>query len=156
MIPYTIPLIQSMGYSLVQAYNVQKPVVLIFLITTVSTILASFILIEKIGPKGAAIALSIAIFLTEVLLMNLFYWKKLKVDIPYFWKEISKICIVMIGLLIFFYFFTPISNGDSFISLGTYVLIFTAIYVPTIYLLAMNSYEKDLVFSLVRLSNYQK
>lgn len=156
MIPYTVPLIQSMGYSLVQAYNVQKPVVLIFSVTTISTIVASFLLIEKFGPKGAAIALCIAIFLTEVLLMNLFYWKKLKVDIPYFWKEISKIGIVMILILVSFYFVGPILNGESFISMGTYVLLFTAIYFPTIYFIAMNSYEKDLVLSLVRLLNFKK
>jgi O-antigen/teichoic acid export membrane protein len=156
MIPYTIPLIQSMGYSLVQAYNVQKPVVFIFLLTTVLTISTSFVLIDKYGAIGAAIALSIAIFITEVFLMNLFYWKKLKINIPFFWVEISKIAVVMSVVLATFYFIGPFFKVNNFVSLGLYVLLFSSIYFPTIYFIAMNNYEKDLAFSVVRLLNLKK
>lgn len=156
MIPYTIPLIQSMGYSLVQAYNVQKPVVFIFLLTTVLTISTSFLLIDKYGAIGAAIALSIAIFISEVFLMNLFYWKKMKINIPLFWVEIIKIGVVMLVVLGIFYFVGSIFKVNSFVSLGLYVLIFSSIYFPTIYFIAMNTYEKALVFYVVRLLNFKK
>ncbi len=150
MIPYTIPLIQSIGYSLVQAYNVQKPLILIFLLTTALTILISFLLIDTYGAKGCAIALSIAIFVGEIVLMNWFYWKRLKINIPLFWKEISKIAVPMLlvtGLCSFLKMFQTTSN---FFYLLLNIFLFSTIYLPLVYFVGMNTYEKTLILSIFK------
>jgi O-antigen/teichoic acid export membrane protein len=147
MVPYTIPLIQSLGYLLVQAYNIQKPLIIIFLITTVLTISLSFLLIESYGAKGCAMALAVAIVVGEVLIMNWFYWKKLKIDIPLFWREIAKILAVMVLVTASCSFFISFFRIESLYSLVFYVACFAVIYFPLIYFVAMNAYEKNLVLS---------
>lgn len=148
MVPYTIPLIQSLGYLLIQAYNIQKPLVLIFLISTIITISLSFLLVDSYGAKGCAIALAVAIIVGEVLIMNWFYWKKLKLDIPLFWKEILKISMVMMVITVSCGYFISFFKIESLFSLVLYVACFSVVYCPLIYFIAMNSYEKSLVLSL--------
>jgi len=151
MIPYTMPLIQSIGNSLIQAYNVQKPLVVTFFITTVLTIGISFLLIDSYGAKGCAIALAIAIIFGEVIIMNWFYWKRLSIDIPLFWKEISKIAIVMFVLTLVFNFFVSFFVINSLFSLTGFVLLFSLVYFPIIYFVAMNTYEKELLLSILKI-----
>ena len=156
MVPYTIPLIQSIGYSLVQAYNVQKPLILIFLVTTILTIVISFLLIDKFGAKGCAIALSIAIIVGEILLMNWFYYKQLGINIPLFWKEISKIAIPMIAISVLFHFFKSLQAGNTLYYLLLNLIVFSSIYMPFIYWVGMNSYEKQLIFSIFKKNKINK
>lgn len=150
MIPYTIPLIQSIGNSLIQAYNVQKPLVITFLITTLLTIGISFLLIDNYGAKGCAIALAVAIIVGEVIIMNWFYWKRLEINIPFFWKEILKIAIVMLSLTIVFSVLISFFVINSLTSLVGFVLLFSLVYFPIIYLVAMNTYEKGLLLSIFK------
>lgn len=151
MVPYTIPLIQSLGYLLVQAYNIQKPLVLIFLISTIITITLSFLLVDSYGAKGCAIALAVAIIVGEVLIMNWFYWKKLKLDVPLFWKEILKISIVMTSITLIWAYFFSFIKIESLFTLVFYISCYSVVYCPLIYFIAMNSYEKSLVFSIINL-----
>lgn len=150
MIPYTIPLIQSVGYSLVQAYNVQKPVVLIYLLMALLTIVFTLVFLDDFGSMGAAIALCLAILIAEVLLMNLFYWKKLKVNILQFWKEIFKISIIMSLILATSYYFKFIFPLDNMLSLIIFVIFFSIFYFPIIYFFAMSLNEKMFFISLFR------
>jgi O-antigen/teichoic acid export membrane protein len=150
MIPYTLPLIQSIGNSLIQAYNVQRPLVITFLINTILTIMISYLLMHTYGAKGCAIALAIAIVIGEVIIMNWFYWKRLGINIPLFWKEIARIAIVMVCLTFVFKYIITFFIIKGLFSLVSFVLIFAIIYFPVIYFVAMNTYEKELVLSLFK------
>ena len=155
MVPYTIPLIQSLGYLLAQAYNVQKPLIIIFFISTVLTISLSFLLIDSHGAIGCAIALAIAIIVGEVLIMNWFYWKKLKINIPLFWKEILKISAVMFIVTLVSSFFVSAFEVKSLSALALYVLCFSIIYFPLIYVIAMNTYERNLILSFFNILKFK-
>jgi O-antigen/teichoic acid export membrane protein len=150
IVPYTVPLIQSLGYLLAQACNIQKPIVLIFLLSTIITIFLSFLLVDNYGAKGCAIALAFAIIVGEVLIMNWVYWKKLELNIPYFWIEILKISIVMFVITAISSYITSFFKIENLLSLVLYVLCFSFLYFPVIYFAAMNAYERNLVLSLFR------
>jgi O-antigen/teichoic acid export membrane protein len=150
MVPYTIPLIQSLGYMLVQAYNIQKPLLHIVLLSTIITIVMSILLVDSYGAKGCAIALAVAIVVGEVFIMNWFYWKKLKLNIPLFWKEIIKMTVIMMLISVSFGYLVSFYKIDSLHSLLVYVACFTLVYCPLIYITAMNSYEKGLVLSIIK------
>jgi len=156
MIPYTIPLIQSLGYPIIQAFNVQKFLVLTFFISTLITVGISLLLSKSYGAIGCAIALSIAIVIGEVLLMNWFYWRRLGLDIPLFWKEILKILVPMCVITSLFYFIRLTIKIDSLYVLVLNVGVFSLIYFPYIYFVGMNTYEKELVSSMVRMFKPKK
>jgi O-antigen/teichoic acid export membrane protein len=156
MVPYTIPLIQSLGYLLVQAYNIQKPLTLIFLVTTILTVSLSFLLIDSYGAKGCAIALCIAVTVGEVLIMNWFYWRKLKLNIPLFWKEIVKISVVMALVTIPCSFLSTFFGIKNLYTLVLYIVCFTIVYLPIVYFVAMNTYERNLLLSFFNILKLRK
>lgn len=149
IIPYSIPLIQSLGNSLIQAINIQKIQLPVYLITVFITIIISVILSPKYGALGCSIAIGTAIIIGEVLLMNWIYWKRIGLDILKFWKEIGKIFIPsLIIFIIGFIAFQQFSNKNIFL-LSLHIIFFTLVYFPAIYYFSMNFYEKNLIKSFI-------
>jgi O-antigen/teichoic acid export membrane protein len=106
IIPYIIPLIQGITGSILLAYNRQEFQVTVFIIISILVFGLSFLLGKDMGGLGCAIALAISIIVGEIVLMNWFYWKKIGLDIPAFWAEISRITLPMVIISsLFKYFF---------------------------------------------------
>jgi len=144
MIPYTFPLIQSLGGLFLQATGKLKIQLYIYITESVLVILFSFILTKYIGLYGAAISLSIGIIISEIILANI-YWKLLKIKIWEFWLEILKIMIpftlfVILGIFIMSHF-----NIDSYLYIIISVCFISIVYFIYIYFFAMNEYEKNLI-----------
>ena len=81
--------------------------------------------------------------------MNLFYWKKVGIDIPRFWKNIlsmSGVPAVMLagGLLLQKYI--SLTNWLGFFC-G--VILYTVVYCVGMYACGMDSYEKSIVLGAV-------
>jgi hypothetical protein len=81
--------------------------------------------------------------------MNIYYYKKVNIDIPLFWSEIFKMAIpVIIITAIDYYVNTLIFNNQlsgMIIKLG----LFLSFYLPIVYKFGTNQYEKDLVLSVL-------
>lgn len=148
MIPYTIPIIQTLGHPLIQAMNKQKFQAYVYLIISITTILLSILLVKNLEGIGCAIAVSVAIIAGEVVMMNWFYWKKIGINIPRFWFEIGKLTIPMVVTTIVFSIIFNLESQLSIIQLFTYFCSFSFIYFPIMFFCGVNAYEKQLILTM--------
>ena len=145
MIPLTIPLIQNVGLSILQAKNKYRYRIMILIGIAVLNVIISIPLAKMYGGIGAALGTGISLLLGQGIILNIYYWKKIKIDIPKFWKEIIKmsipiIFVVLIG--IFLHKMWPISNVFDFL---IQVLIYSLVYMFVVWNFSMNKSEKDIV-----------
>ncbi len=144
-VPLIIPLIQNLGITILQARNQMKFRSILYVIIAMCSLGISIPLAKHYGGIGCAFGTFIALLLGQVLAMNIYYYKKIHINIPRFWHEILKMtiapAIVTIASWIIFENI-PSYNVKSFI-VG--IIIFSMIYLTTIWFLSMNRYERNLL-----------
>lgn len=143
IIPTLVPLVQAIASILLQANNRLKFQTVVYFIMAIITIILSVWLTKKMGAIGSAVSLGIAIIIGEVFLMNWYYWKKIKLDIPKFWMEIIKITIPIASFTILYSLITKNSNSHNPYELIMNILIYSSLYFPLITFTCLNKYEKD-------------
>lgn len=157
-IPLTIPLIQNLGITILQARNEMKFRSLMYVFIAVLSLGAQIPLAKEFGAIGAAVGVSGALVLGQVIIMNIYYHKVQRIDIIMFWKEILKMSIVPCLIGVLFFNVLVIYEVSSVLNLMIAILIFTVIYIPLFWSFGLNKSEKILfsrpVFSI--LNKFQK
>ncbi|MCL4417955.1 MAG: oligosaccharide flippase family protein [Actinobacteria bacterium] len=145
MVPFTIDLIQNIGLAILQAKNMHIFRAIIFLIMSIINVLFSIPLALNFGGIGTAFATSVTYFLGNGLIMNYYYYRKVKLDVIRFWKEIFKLSTPIFVSLILGVLINHINFENLVISILLKIKLFTLIYGVTVWKIGLNSYEKDLV-----------
>lgn len=143
-----IPLVQSVGFCILQAKNCLKFRSLSYLIIAIVSLLGQIILSKEYGAIGCSIAISFALLLGQGLIMNFYYQKYQQLNIISFWKEILKLAIFPFMLS----FLWVILDLNKFLvhSIGTLLVgmsIFTLIYFIGQYYISMNKDEQYYIIS---------
>jgi len=150
MISLFTPLIQNAGLAILQAMNLNRYRMTVYIICAIINIFVSFILAKMYDGLGCAISTSIAIFISTGLIMNRYYYKRIGIDIPLFWKNIihmmpsAFILIVLVEI-----FQMNVSLEYSWLYFVIKVIIYTLIYMILMYFIGMNGYEKNLCRSAI-------
>lgn len=150
ILPSVVPLTQNLGISVLQAKNMHQFRSVVYISIAVLNVLISIPLAKNYAGVGAAIGSALANLLGQIIIMNIFYYKKAKLDIPTYWKFFAKMFIYFsIESCVFM-----IINKYININIYSYIfeiLIFTFVYAIICYL-NTNEYEKSIVDKfLVRL-----
>ena len=146
----TVPLIQNLGIEIQRAKNMHKMRSIVYLMISVANILISIPLIKFFGAVGASAGTAISIFAGNIVFMNLYYHKKIGLNVLYFWKKIfsfipALIIPAMVGIAIDV--FVPIKSILTLIELIT---IYTGIFCASMYFMGMNTEEKNLIRAPLR------
>lgn len=144
-----IPSIENVGIKILQAKNKHKFRTILYLIMAILNILISIALIKQFGEIGAAIGTAISMVIGHVIIMNIYYYKVIKINIKNFAKEIMRmsvpvIIVLILGMLI--KWIIPLSN---YISLAIQIIIYIIIYCILMGLIGMNKYEKQLIKEII-------
>lgn len=143
-IPLTVPLIQTVGITILQARNQMKFRSLLYIGIAFCSLGLQFLLAKKYGGIGVAIGISSGLFLGQIIIMNIYYYKKQKIDIPYFWKEIAKMSIVPLVLGMSAYYLSTLFVINTIMDLISGIVLFSIVYIPLFWIFSMNKFEKDL------------
>ncbi|MBE6693049.1 MAG: hypothetical protein E7586_07030 [Ruminococcaceae bacterium] len=147
MIPNCIPLVQSVAHSILQAKNMHRFRSITYLFIAIANIIGTILLVGKFGIIGAAIPTGISYIIGQGLIMNWYYWKKVKLDIPRFWKSIFPcflIPAVMSVITLILYKFIDFYNFAHMIA-G--IMIFALVYAVVMWCLVLNKEEKGLILN---------
>ncbi|MBR5277483.1 MAG: oligosaccharide flippase family protein, partial [Bacteroidaceae bacterium] len=90
----TVPMIQNLGITILQARNQMKFRSLLYLVIALASLFAQFLLARKYGGIGVAIAISGALLLGQGVVMNVYYHRCQRLDMRAFWREIGRMSIV--------------------------------------------------------------
>lgn len=146
-IPLVVPLIQNLGITILQARNQMKFRSILYVIIALSSLGISIPLAKIHGGIGCAIGTSSALVAGHIIIMNIYYFKRVGIDIILFWREIMKMSIVPALLGIGAWLLLQIIEISNAMSLSIYILIFSAIYLPAMWFTSMNNYERSLLRS---------
>ena len=146
-IPLTIPQIQNLGITILQARNQMKFRSLTYIVIALSSLAISILLAQPYGGYGCAFATGMALLLGQGLIMNVYYQRKQRLDILTFWREIMKMslvpmCFIAIGLLVTSSTFFADISLIKFIGVG---VLFTVCYLFFFWTFSMNEEERDLI-----------
>lgn len=144
-----IPMIQNTGIAIIQARNQMRFRSLAYLFTSLASLVCQVLLARPFGVIGCAAAIGGALIIGQGLIMNIYYYKVQKIDIPKFWHEIFRlirfpILLTIAGLILHNYI-----DGDNILLFICYAGIFTAVYAATLWFTSLNSYEKSLVIDVI-------
>ena len=90
MLALTVPLIQTIGISILQAKNKHRFRALSYLLITAVCVTMGALLVDSLGIWGVALATIVSLVLGNTILMNIYYHRMIKLDIPRFFKEVSR------------------------------------------------------------------
>lgn len=144
IIPVTVPLIQNVGIEIQKAKNMHKFRSVLYVAIAVCNIALSIPLAKLYGAIGSAIGTSFSIFVANCIIINIYYHKKVGLDMIYFWKQI---CEFIPGLII------PIISGavimfvigvDSIPKFILLAVVYTCIFIFSMWKFGMNNSERDL------------
>lgn len=150
IIPVTIPLIQNLGIEIQRAKNKHKVRSVVYLFITLGNIFISIPLIKVLGPVGAACGTAIALIIGNIIFMNWYYQTRIGLDMFYFWKEIMKLLPALIIPSILGVCIMKLVIISSFLKLIVVVIIYTVVYLCSIYFLGINNDEKKMVLEPIR------
>ena len=145
-VPLTIPLIQNLGITILQARNQMKFRSLSYIVIAFASLGLSLLLAKPYGGYGCAFATSTALLLGQGVIMNIYYQRRQHLDIMKFWREIAKMsivpsCFVIVGSLVTeSHFFT----NPSFVKFVGVSSLFSICYIVTFGIFSMNSEERNL------------
>ncbi|MCT4603996.1 MAG: oligosaccharide flippase family protein [Marinifilum sp.] len=149
-VPLTIPLIQNLGITILQARNRLKFRAILYLCIAVFSVILQLLLVDTYGGIGCGIAICTGLVLGHILIMNVYYYKKQEIDIPKFWKEIGKMAISPLLIGLFTFWILQRVQLDTPISLGIGIVTFAIVYIPAFWFTSMNNYEKNLLYKPFR------
>lgn len=84
IVPVTIPLIQNLGIEIQRAKNLHRVRSVVYLCIAISNVLISIPFIKIWGPSGAALGTAISLIVGNIIFMNIYYQKRIGLDILYF------------------------------------------------------------------------
>ena len=145
MIPVTIPLIQNIGLSILQAKNLYKYRTIIFFGIAILNIAMSIPLTKMYGGIGTAIGTAVSLILGQVIILNIYYHKKVGINMIEFWKNILRMSIPIVFVVLFGIGLNMFIVSDSILILAVKIVLYTAVYGLLMWFFGMNNYEKDLI-----------
>ena len=148
-IPLTVPLIQNLGITILQARNEMKFRSVLYIIIALVSLAMQIVLTSHFGGIGCAIGVSGALVVGQILIMNVYYRRRQDLDIMTFWKEISKMSIIPIvlifsSMLIIRHFFALDSWGKLILGIAA----FSLVYIPLFFRFSMTDDERNLFISM--------
>lgn len=146
-----IPLIQNLGITILQARNQMKFRSVAYIIIAIGALIAEIIFAKIWGGMGCAMAVAGALLLGQGLVMNIYYHTKQGIDIPLFWKEISKMNIVPILITCLFLYITNAWwEIETIPSVAICALLYIGLYSILYYRYSLNDSERELIIQPIR------
>ena len=147
MIPITVPLIQNVGISILQAQNRNAFRSLLYVAIAVVNVLVSIPLARIWGGLGCALATGASLIIGNVIIMNIYYFRHIGLNIPLFWRNIARMSVPVAGALLVGYGINYFITRESILLLAIKIIIFSLGYIIIMWLLGLNVYEKELFMS---------
>jgi len=145
LVPLTIPLIQNLGITILQARNKMKFRSLLYIGIAALSLGLQIPFAKFWGGIGVALAVAFGLIAGQIIAMNIYYFKKQDIDIPRFWFEIGKMSIVPLIVTFVCIYILPKFNFSTVSALIIGILSYSVIYISLFWFFSMNKYEKELI-----------
>ena len=150
ILPVCLPLIQNLGLSIMQAMNKYKFKAISTFIMSLFNIVISVFLAKQFGATGAAIGTAIALIVCNVVIINIYYSRVIRLNVLKFWWQIAKMTIVFAIPAIIGYFAINALTLNKWTTLGVAAVVYTTVFGSVAYFICANKYEREIVDKVIR------
>lgn len=150
ILPALIPLSQNLGISILRALNRHKFRSIAYIFIALGNVALSIPAALKFGGVGAAAATGLATCIGQIAIMNWFYYKRVGLDIPAYWREIGKIVFVIFLCTLTGQLINLLIPGGSWGNLLIKGLIYCVWFLLIGWRFIFNHYEKNLLKDIFR------
>ena len=116
----------------------------IYLIIAILNIVLTIPLAKLYGGIGCAIATAFALFIGNVIIINIYYHKKIGIDIIAFAREITLMTLPVLIALAIGIIGNYLIRITSILDLGIRIIAYTLVFLMLMWFMGFNDYEKDL------------
>lgn len=146
-----IPAVQTLGVNIQNAKNMHRVRSFVYFGIACVNVVASVFLIRIWGVIGTCLGTLFAVLLGTGVFMNIYYHKRIGLDVLKFWKEILKsvpycAIAVVLGLLILRYF-----HIVSWLTFLVFVGVYTVIYCVLLFALGLKKEERSALLCKLKL-----
>lgn len=149
MIPNCIPLVQSAAHSVIQAKNMHQFRSKVYFFIAILNVVGTLFLVKRLGVVGAAIPTGMSYFIGHGLIMNWFYWKRVNLDIPRFWKKLSPVFLISSILCVVTLCVAQWIDFKNWIALFSGIVCYTIIYLGLIVIFAVPQSERKILIEMI-------
>ncbi len=152
-IPLTVPLIQNLGITILQARNEMKFRSVLYIVIALASLGLSIPMTRYYGGIGCAVATAVALTVGQIVIMNIYYRRKQSLAIGTFWREIGRMSVVplLVGSASLALIETAHIDLLSVPRFGAAGLLFSALYLPLFWRFSMNDNERTLFMKPINL-----
>ena len=144
IIPLTVPLIQSVGISVLQAMNKHAFRSIVYLIVTILNVALTFFLVDIWGVIGVAVGTSACLIICNIIIINIYYHKVIKINVPRFFMGVFKGILPVIAITCLVCAPFMLINKNSYLIFACEGAALCAIYAAGIWFFGANKWEKSL------------
>lgn len=150
MTPIVLPLTETLGIEILRAKNLHKFINSVYIGICIVSVAITIPLCQRYGEIGGAMGTFITMLFAHVIVTNIYYHFKAKIDIKLYFREIFKfipasILPCLLGLFVLMEI--QIKTVYEFIF---WVGMYTLIYMFSYWKIGVNKYEKDMFYSILR------
>lgn len=150
MLPGTVPLIQNVGIEIQRAENCHHYRSIIYGIIAAFNVAVTIYLCQIWGAAGAALGTGAACVLGHGIIMNVFYHKKVNIDMIVFWRNILRQALGMLPAFAVGFVVAKWIVIESWLALLGCVMIYMAAYLASVLTCSMNEEEKTVCRALLQ------
>ncbi len=145
MVPNLIPLVQSVCLNIIVAENRHRFRSIVYLGIAILNVIGTWVLMQSMGIIGAALMTGIALIIGQGFVMNWYYWKVIKLDIIGFWKNIIRISIAPVIMVVVGTVALQVITVKNLWMVLILGVMYVVLFGIASWILEMNDYEKSLV-----------
>ena len=142
--PILITSVQSIGIEIQRAKDMHRFRSVVYALIAIGNIALSIPLCITHGEIGCAIGTCICLVIGNIIIMNVYYHRRVGLDIFHFWKEVSKfipaLILPVISSVLIYNFMS-----ESITSIFIGIVIFTLIYWASMYFIGFTKTEKSYI-----------
>lgn len=145
LIPLCVPLIQNTGLAIVMAQNKHRFRSVVYLIIAIANVISTYILVPYMGAIGAALCSAVSYLVGQGIIMNIYYYKVIGINIGLFWKNIFRMAITPLIMVTAGFLIKRLISFGNWPMLFTGVIVYSLLFMILMWVISMNSYEKDIL-----------
>lgn len=140
-----IPLSQNIGISILQAKNMHAFRSISYLFIALLNVILSILLVKPFGVIGCATATGFGTIMGQIITMNLYYKRKVGLDINAYWVNAAKLSFPAVIAVLFGITLNSLWQSDGPIRLLMKIILYSAVFLMILWFKGLNRSEKNLI-----------
>lgn len=151
MTALVVPLTQSIGISILRAYNRQKFRAVLYIFLAFLNVFFSIPAAYFFQGYGCACVTAFFLFIGNTIIMDIYYQKKIHLNMKQWWIQFIKMLVPVIFSILIFRIIKMRFIINSFYTLGIAIFLYIMVYIVLIYSLGLTENEKIFVLKQLKL-----